>query len=105
MVLRYWPVPKGTVVTSGFKPPHRPTHFGIDLDWNKESGEVPVYAAQAGTVVQVGAASGYGGPDPHGWMRIDHFTAQGSSQLSHTVTRLETLKLPPGFPKIDECDR
>lgn len=93
------------MITSGFKPPNRPTHFGIDLDWNLADDRMPFYAAQARTVIQVGAASGYGGPAPHGWMRIDHSTAQGGSQLSHTVTRLETLKLPPGFPNIDECDR
>lgn len=98
-------MPKGTVTTSGVKPLHRPTHYGIDLDWNLDNDRMPVYAAQSGTVIQVGAASGYAGPDPHGWMRIDHSTAQGGSQLSHTVTRLETLKLPPGVPKIDECDR
>lgn len=94
MALRYWPVPKGTVVTSGFKPPHRPTHFGIDLDWNLADDRMPIYAAQSGTVIQVGAASGYGGPDPHGWIRIDHSTAQGGGETVYGhITRLFNIRV------------
>lgn len=39
---------------------------------------MPVYAAQGGTVVYAGAASGFGGPDPAGWVVIDHPTEDGS---------------------------
>jgi 1,4-beta-N-acetylmuramidase len=55
-------------------------HWGTDFGREGGSAGMPVYAAQAGTVVQTGAASGYGGPSPAGWVRIDHSDEQGGGQ-------------------------
>lgn len=78
MAPRYRPVPEGAVVTSGFGPRWGTEHRGTDFDWNLASREMPVYAAQGGTVVHSGAASGFGGPDPAGWLVIDHPAADGA---------------------------
>lgn len=78
MAPRYRPVPVGAVVTSGFGPRWGTEHRGTDFDWNLASREMPVYAAQGGSVVYSGAASGFGGPDPAGWLVIDHPTADGA---------------------------
>lgn len=53
-------------------------HRGTDFGLKGGSAGMPVYAAQGGTVVYSGAASGFGGPDPAGWLVIDHPTADGS---------------------------
>ena len=44
---------------------------------------MPVYACQAGTVIHAGAANGYGGPDPAGWLVIDSSDDQGSGCVDH----------------------
>ena len=53
-------------------------HYGTDFGTGGGSGGKPVYAAQSGTVVYAGAASGFGGPSPAGWVVVDHPTAAGS---------------------------
>lgn len=44
---------------------------------------MPVYAVQSGTVIYAGAAQGYGGPDPAGWLVIDSSDAEGSGCLEY----------------------
>lgn len=50
-----WPA-DGTI-TSGFRPPNRPNHHGIDI---AKSGTVPIYASAAGTVSRSYLSSSYG---------------------------------------------
>ena len=72
------PVPPEAIVTSGFGPRWGAHHRGCDFGKEGGSAGMPVYAAQSGTVVFCGAASGFGGPDPAGWVVIDHPTEAGS---------------------------
>jgi hypothetical protein len=44
---------------------------------------MPVYAVQAGTVIEAGDAQGYGGPDPAGWLVIDSTTEQGGGAFEY----------------------
>ena len=50
----------------------------MDFGRDGGSGDQPVFAAQAGLVTHAGAAQGFGGPAPAGWIVIDHPTAAGS---------------------------
>ncbi|MGX1739890.1 peptidoglycan DD-metalloendopeptidase family protein [Corynebacterium flavescens] len=79
MARRFMPVKSGATLTSGFGPRWGTVHRGADYGRNGGSGGDPVYAAQGGTVVHAGPASGFGGPDPAGWVVIDHPTADGSA--------------------------
>lgn len=78
MAKRFMPVSSGSILTSSFGPRGGTQHRGADYGRNGGSANDPVYAAQGGTVVYAGAASGFGGPDPAGWIVIDHPTADGS---------------------------
>lgn len=78
MAKRFRPVPAASYVTSGFGARWGTQHRGTDFGLTGGSANMPVYAAQGGTVVHAGAASGFGGPDPAGWVVIDHPTADGS---------------------------
>lgn len=78
MANRFRPIPVEAVVTSGFGPRWGTVHRGVDFGRVGGAADMPVYAAQAGTVVYAGAASGFGGPDPAGWLVIDHPTEDGS---------------------------
>ncbi|AHH16597.1 putative peptidase [Nocardia nova SH22a] len=78
MSARYWPLGAGRIVTSGFGARPEGWHWGCDFGRDGGSGGMPVYAAQAGRVIYAGAASGFGGPDPAGWIVLDHPTEAGS---------------------------
>ena len=78
MAPRYRPVPQDSYVTSPFGPRWGTVHRGTDFGRNGGSANMPVYAAQGGTVVYAGAAIGFGGPDPAGWVVIDHPDADGA---------------------------
>lgn len=78
MAPRFKPVPANSYVTSKFGPRGGTQHRGTDYGREGGSAGMAVYAAQGGTVVHSGAASGFGGPDPAGWLVIDHPTADGS---------------------------
>ncbi|WP_420832108.1 peptidoglycan DD-metalloendopeptidase family protein [Nocardia huaxiensis] len=67
----------GRVVTSGFGPRGGGFHWGVDFGRVGGAGNEPVYASQGGTVVYSGAASGFGGPDPAGWLVVDHPAEDG----------------------------
>ena len=78
MAKRFMPVTSDFVVTSGFGPRWGTEHRGTDYGRNGGCGGLPVFASQGGTVVHAGAASGFGGPDPAGWIVVDHSTEDGS---------------------------
>lgn len=78
MTARYWPLGAGRIVTSRFGGRPGGYHWGCDFGRDGGSAGMPVYAAQAGTVIYAGPASGFGGPDPAGWVVIDHPTDAGS---------------------------
>ena len=78
MAERYWPLGNGRMLTSPFGWRDGFMHYGADFGREGGSGGMPVYAAQSGTVVYSGAASGFGGPSPAGWVVVDHPTEAGS---------------------------
>ncbi|WP_280441187.1 peptidoglycan DD-metalloendopeptidase family protein [Nocardia brasiliensis] len=67
MPARFWPFGEGRDITSGFGPRWGEMHWGVDFGRTGGSGGAPVYAAQAGTVVMCGPATGFGL-----WVVIDH---------------------------------
>lgn len=91
MPVRYWPLGAGRVVTSPFGPRDGGFHSGTDFGRAGGSAGMTVYAVQAGTVIFAGAADGYGGPDPAGWLVIDSTDAEGGGCLEygHIVRRPE----------------
>ena len=80
---RYWPVGRGHIITSpwGWRPGG--FHNGTDFGFPGGSAGKPVYAVQAGTVIFSGAAQGYGGPDPAGWLVIDSSRAEGGGCVEY----------------------
>lgn len=83
MVERFWPLDAGRIVTSPFGPRDGGVHTGTDFGFPGGSGGRPVYAAQSGTVIYAGAASGYGGPDPAGWIVVDSDDSQGGGVFEY----------------------
>ncbi|QRI45511.1 lysin A, protease M23 domain [Gordonia phage Ekhein] len=86
MTTRYHPLKKGYVVTSpfGWRAWDNAVHYGIDFGAsNGTAAGWDVYAIQAGTVLHSGAAIGYGGPDPAGWIVIDSDDSQGSGVFEY----------------------
>ncbi|MDV7244470.1 MULTISPECIES: peptidoglycan DD-metalloendopeptidase family protein [Rhodococcus] len=73
MARRVSPVAADFYVTSGFGNRAGGFHWGTDFGRNGGSGGHPVFAAQGGSVVMVGPASGFGE-----WVVLDHPTADGS---------------------------
>ena len=78
MAQRFRPVPANSYVSSPFGPRWGTIHYGTDFGRAGGAADMPVFAAQGGTVVYAGAASGFGGPDPAGWVVLDHPTADGA---------------------------
>lgn len=87
MVQRFWPLDVGRVMTSLFGPRWGSVHTGVDFGFPDGSGGRAVYAVQAGTVIFAGGATGYGGPDPAGWLVIDSDDRQGGGvfEYGHVV--------------------
>lgn len=81
--MRCWPLDAGRIITSPFGPRDGGMHTGTDLGFPGGSGGRPVYAVQSGTVIYAGAASGYGGPDPAGWLVIDSADDQGGGVFEY----------------------
>lgn len=55
---------------------------------------MPVYAVQSGTVVYAGAAQGYGGPDPAGWLVVDSTDEEGGGCLEYGhIRRLPSVSV------------
>jgi peptidoglycan hydrolase-like protein with peptidoglycan-binding domain len=92
MTDRYHPMGKGSIVTSKFGDTvGRPgPHGGVDFGYPGGSANRSVYAIQSGTVIHAGAADGYGGPDPAGWVVIDSTEAEGGGCLEygHIIRRV-----------------
>lgn len=85
---RYWPMTDERVVTSPFGPRDGGHHSGVDFGVNGGSGGKAVYAIQSGTVIQAGAAAGYGGGAAGvGWLVIDSDDADGGGvyEYGHIV--------------------
>ena len=70
MAAQYWPLERGRLVTSPYGPRAGGWHFGTDFGFPGGSGGRPVFAIDDGTVLYSGAAQGYGGPDPAGWVVV-----------------------------------
>lgn len=70
---RFWPLGAGRTITSRFGDTagRLAPHTGVDFGRQGGSAGMPVYAVQSGTVIHAGAADGYGGPDPAGWLVVD----------------------------------
>lgn len=84
MVTRYWPLTRDSFITSPFgQRGSNDFHTGVDFGFNGGSANKPVYAIQDGTVIYAGAAQGYGGPDPAGWLVIDSDDSQGSGCIEY----------------------
>ena len=71
------------MVTSPFGPRQGGFHTGVDFGRSGGSAGMPVYAIQSGTVIHAGAAQGYGGPDPAGWLVIDSSDAEGGGCIEY----------------------
>lgn len=71
MAARFWPLERGRIVTSPFGPRAGGFHAGTDFGFPGGSADKPVYAIDGGKVLYAGAADGYGGPDPAGWVVIE----------------------------------
>lgn len=69
------PVPQGFVVTSPIGPRWGTYHWGTDYGVVGGSGGKPIYAVKDGTVLQAGAASGFGQ-----WIRLDHHANVGGGE-------------------------
>ncbi|CAA0078361.1 Glycyl-glycine endopeptidase ALE-1 [Mycolicibacterium vanbaalenii] len=84
---RYWPLGAGRKVTSPFGPRSGGFHYGTDFGRDGGSANMPVYAVADGTVIHAGAAQGYGGPDPAGWLVVDHpaDAGGGCSEYGHII--------------------
>lgn len=82
-MIRYWPLGRGRVVTSPFGPRPGEFHKGVDFGFAGGASRRPVYAVQSGTVIHAGPATGYGGPDPAGWLVIDSTEAEGGGCLEY----------------------
>lgn len=55
---------------------------------------MPVYAIQSGEVIYAGAAQGYGGPDPAGWLVIDSEGSEGGGVLEYGhIVRLPHIRV------------
>lgn len=78
MAQRFWPLGAGRIVTSPFGPRTGGFHYGVDFGRGGGSGNMPVYAIQAGTVIHAGAAQGYGM-----WAVIDSADDEGGGCLEY----------------------
>lgn len=87
----FHPMKRGYMVTSSFGMRNGSLHAGTDFGWVGGSGNLPIYAVKGGTVMYTGAASGYGGPDPAGWIVIDHPAADGGgvSEYGHIIREVK----------------
>lgn len=80
---RYWPLGDGRKLTSPYGPRGGSFHFGVDFGRDGGSANMPVFSPADGIVRYAGAAQGYGGPDPAGWVVIESSTE--TWELGHIV--------------------
>ena len=83
----FWPLGAGRKVTSEFGSRAGGQHAGTDFGRDGGSAGMPVYACRGGTVIEDGPAQGYGGPDPAGWLVIDHPAEDGGgcTEYGHII--------------------
>lgn len=79
----FWPLRKGRIITSPFGQRGDEWHAGVDFGFPQGSANAPVYAVDSGTVRYCGAAQGYGGPDPAGWIAVE--SPSGTWEYGHIV--------------------
>jgi hypothetical protein len=91
MTARHWPLESDRIITSPFGPRAGGHHAGVDFGFPSGSAGRTVYAIDDGTVIYHGAAQGYGGPDPHGWLVIDCPGPNAVWEFGH-VTRLPHIR-------------
>lgn len=101
MTARFWPLARGFVVTSPFGARSGGHHWGTDFGRDGGSGGLPVYAAQGGTVVQSGPASGFGR-----WVVVDHPTDAGSGTTvyGHVVPEVKVGDVVTAGQRIARID-
>lgn len=93
MAKQYWPLDYGRIITSPFGPREGEWHTGVDFGFPGGSAGRKVYACQDGTVLYHGAAQGYGGPDPAGWLVIDSDDNQGGGVFEYGhIVRLPEIR-------------
>lgn len=93
MTERYWPLEYGRTITSPFGPRQGGFHFGTDFGFPGGSAGRKVFSCQDGTVLYHGAAQGYGGPDPAGWLVIDSDDSQGGGVFEYGhIVRLPEIR-------------
>lgn len=90
---RLWPVGRGCFVTSPFAMRWGQMHWGIDLGKEGGSANMPVYAAQDGTVVMRGNAGGFSSNRADamtGWVVVDHpaEAGAGTTVYGHVVAQV-----------------
>ena len=96
---RYWPLGTGRIVTSPFGPRDDGFHAGTDFGFPGGSANKPVYACASGIVIYAGAAQGYGGPDPAGWLVIDHPAGVGGgcTEYGHIIREVARWRARDGW--------
>lgn len=85
------PVEKDFIVTSRYGPRWGTIHLGTDFGTGTgKTANRPIYAVKDGTVIMTGAAQGYGGPAPAGWIVIDHpaSVGGGTSEYGHIISEV-----------------
>lgn len=91
MSTRFWPLESGRIVTSPFGKRGNEWHAGTDFGFPGGSGGRKVFSVSEGRVLYAGAAQGYGGPDPHGWLVIE--SPSGATWEYGHITRLPTIRV------------
>lgn len=86
----YWPLEAGRIVTSPFGQREGGFHAGTDFGFPGGSAGRRVFSIADGRVLYSGAAQGYGGPDPHGWLVIESPGGQ-CWEYGH-ITRLPDIR-------------
>lgn len=91
---RFWPLGAARIVTSPFGPRSGGFHYGVDFGRAGFSSGMPVFAIQSGVVLYAGAAQGYGGPDPAGWLVIESDDSEGGGCLEYGhIVRLPNIRV------------
>ncbi len=84
--MRFWPLESDRIITSPFGKRGGEWHAGTDFGFPGGSSGRNVYSVSDGVVRYAGAAQGYGGPDPAGWLVIE--SASGATWEYGHIRRL-----------------
>lgn len=91
MVTRFWPLEPGRIITSPFGKRGDGFHAGVDFGFPGGSASRKVFAISEGRVLYAGAAQGYGGPDPAGWLVIE--SPSGATWEYGHIVRLPDIRV------------